>query len=51
MYGADTPGSICDPDLKEFNMNHLNTVLDLLDNFEVLNDNFTSANSMIGNLE
>lgn len=30
IYGADTPGSICDPDLNEFNMNHLGTVLDML---------------------
>ncbi|VDK32348.1 unnamed protein product [Gongylonema pulchrum] len=31
VYGADTPGSICDKDLAEFNMNNLGTVLDLLD--------------------
>lgn len=31
VYGADTPGSICDKSLEEFNMNHLGTVLDLLD--------------------
>ncbi|VDK55562.1 unnamed protein product [Anisakis simplex] len=30
IYGADTPGSICDSDLKEFNMNRLGTILDML---------------------
>ncbi|CAK5045096.1 unnamed protein product [Meloidogyne enterolobii] len=30
IYGADTPGSIYDSDVKEFNMNCLGTILDLL---------------------
>ncbi|VDN01958.1 unnamed protein product [Thelazia callipaeda] len=30
VYGADTPGTICDKNLKEFNMNHLGTILDML---------------------
>uniref|UniRef100_A0A0N5AWR7 [Histone H3]-trimethyl-L-lysine(9) demethylase n=1 Tax=Syphacia muris TaxID=451379 RepID=A0A0N5AWR7_9BILA len=35
VYGADTPGSICDPDLKEFNLNRLGTILDMLNNYEI----------------
>ncbi|MCP9261945.1 putative lysine-specific demethylase 4A [Dirofilaria immitis] len=31
VYGADSPGTICDTDLKEFNMNRLGTLLDMLD--------------------
>lgn len=31
VYGADSPGTICDENLKEFNMNRLGTVLDMLD--------------------
>uniref|UniRef100_A0A914DJY0 [Histone H3]-trimethyl-L-lysine(9) demethylase n=1 Tax=Acrobeloides nanus TaxID=290746 RepID=A0A914DJY0_9BILA len=30
IYGADTPGSLYDPCVEEFNMNNLGTVLDLL---------------------
>jgi len=30
IYGADTPGSIYDSDVKEFNMSCLGTILDLL---------------------
>ncbi|VIO94337.1 Uncharacterized protein BM_BM6641 [Brugia malayi] len=31
VYGADSPGTICDENLREFNMNRLGTVLDMLD--------------------
>ncbi|RWS17149.1 lysine-specific demethylase 4C-like protein [Dinothrombium tinctorium] len=30
IYGADVPGTLYDPDVKEFNINHLNTILDLV---------------------
>lgn len=30
IYGADVSGSLYDPQVKEFNINHLNTILDLV---------------------
>ena len=30
IYGADVPGSIYDPGVKYWNINHLNTILDLI---------------------
>lgn len=41
VYGADSPGTICDENLREFNMNHLGTVLDMLDDSGVSNFNFS----------
>uniref|UniRef100_A0A915EWL1 [Histone H3]-trimethyl-L-lysine(9) demethylase n=1 Tax=Ditylenchus dipsaci TaxID=166011 RepID=A0A915EWL1_9BILA len=35
IYGADTPGSLYDKDVKEFNMNKLNTILDLLNDQKI----------------
>lgn len=30
IYGADVPGTLTDEDCKEFNINHLNTILDMI---------------------
>lgn len=32
IYGADVPGTLTDPDCKEFNINNLDTILDLISN-------------------
>lgn len=32
LYGADVAGSLTDPDCQEFNINKLNTILDLINN-------------------
>lgn len=47
IYGADTDGSIYDKDVKEFNMNNLGTILDLLRSDEVKNFTFILVNKRI----
>lgn len=51
IYGADTPGSIYDADVREFNMNRLGTILDLLKEQDVWELNFYSIDQLIWQVE